>query len=660
MKKHNPILYALSRLKAISCLVLLMAIAVPQSLLAKGITLSVDGVSVRDAIEMLHSQESRSIVVKSSGIDMSREVSFTLYNASIEDVLDAIFDGQEASFVIAEKSITVTKKAAQSAPQTAASGRTSKDIVGVVLGQDDEPMIGATVLVEGTNNGTVTNYNGEFSLACDKLPAQLIVSAMGYKEMVVEVNSYAELTITLAEDVTKIDDVVVVGYGRQKRVNVTGAIGTISGEDLKNRSVTNAAAAIQGADPSLFVSLGNGSVESSEVSMSIRGTLSLNGGSPLVIIDGVEGSITQVNPNDIESISVLKDASACAIYGAKASAGVVLVTTHSGKSGELKVTYNGRYGVSTNTTSTDFMTTGYDYVTLTNTFTEVYKGYAGWNYTDEQMQMLYDRRNDTTENADRPWVVTDDDGKYVYLGNFDWYDYMFKKVRPESEHNISMTGGNERVNFYVGGRYLYREGIFDSAAEDIYKGYSFRAKLNAEVTPWLHYSTNISYEKSNYSYGGYWEQDGSTGNASDGILYSITNNISPTFVPVNPDGTTFMYSNSIQYANSPIASGRGGVFTDGRNTNSRDNSTLVFTNKFEVDLTHNKDLKFIGDYTYRRSDGLSAYRSYPTANTWNATQTEVVDFTNGSIYDFYQEARKYEDSQSLNAYFDYNHSWGES
>ncbi|MFI3280368.1 MAG: TonB-dependent receptor [Rikenellaceae bacterium] len=659
MKKQNPILYALSRLKAVSCLVLLMAIALPQSLLAKGITLSVDSASVRDAIEMLHGVEDRSIVVKSSGIDMNRKVSFALYEASIEELLDAIFEGQEISYVINDKSITVTKKVAASAPSTAASVEKRSDIVGVVLDADAQPMIGATVVVEGTNIGTVTNYNGEFSLKCDRFPSELIVSLLGYKNASVIINSYDAITVTLEEDVTIIDDVVVVGYGRQKRVNVTGAVGTISGEDLKNRSVTNAAAAIQGADPSLFVSLGNGSIESDEVSMSIRGTLSLNGGSPLVVIDGVEGSITQVNPNDIESISVLKDASACAIYGAKASAGVVLVTTHSGKSGELKVNYNGRYGVSTNTTTTDFITTGYDYVTLTNEFTEVYKGYAGWNYTDEQMEMLYERRNDTTENADRPWVVTDDDGKYVYLGNFDWYDYMFKKVRPESEHNISMTGGNDRVNFYVGGRYLYREGIFDSASEDIYKGYSFRAKLNAEVTDWLHYSTNISYEKSDYSYGGYWEQDGSTGNVSDGILYSITNNISPTFVPVNPDGTTFIYSNGIQFGNSPIASGRGGVFTDGRNNNSRDKSTLVFTNKFVVDLTGNKDLKFIGDYTYRRSDELEAYRSYPTANTWNASQTEVVDFTNGSIYDFYQEGRKYEDSQSLNAYFDYGHSWGD-
>ena len=337
---------------------------------------------------------------------------------------------------------------------------------------------------------------------------------------------------------------------------------------------------------------------------------------------------------------------------------MVLITTKSGKAGTLKVNYNGRYGVSWNTTSTDFITSGYDYVKLTNEFCYPSKGYVGWNYTDEEMQMLYDRRNDKTEHPDRPWVITDSNGKYRYLGNFDWYDYMFKRSRPETEHNISLTGGNDKINYYVSGRYLYREGLFNHGAEDIYNGYSFRTKIAAEVTPWMHYSNNISMEVTDYKYGGYWEQDGSEELNSNGILFNVANNISPTFVPVNPDGTTFVYSNGIQFANSPIASGRGGVFADGRNKNSRKNNYYIITNRVTFDLTRNKDLKLNADYTYRRRDNLGAYRSYPTANTWNATQTAVVDFTNGSIYDFYQEDRYYYNGHVVNAYLDYGHSWG--
>ena len=139
---------------------------------------------------------------------------------------------------------------------------------------------------------------------------------------------------------------------------------------------------------------------------------------------------------------------------------------------------------------------------LTNEFCYPSKGYVGWNYTDEEMQMLYDRRNDKTEHPDRPWVITDSNGKYRYLGNFDWYDYMFKRSRPETEHNISLTGGNDKINYYVSGRYLYREGLFNHGAEDIYNGYSFRTKIAAEVTPWMHYSNNISMEATDYKYGG--------------------------------------------------------------------------------------------------------------------------------------------------------------
>ena len=643
---------ALFHARAIVGLFALCLLALPSPALAQAIDLKLTNVTVKEAIEALNQRENYSVAIKSAGVDMQRRVSISAQNASIDEVLAQIFADQDISYTITGKSISVTK----AAPKSLAADK--NQLKGVVKDNLGLPVPGATIIVDGTNNGTTTMSNGDFSLENVKLPAKLVISFIGYQPRTVEANSYAAIDITLVESSAAIDEVVVVGYGQQKRVNVTGAVGTISGKDLNNRPVTNTAAALQGADPSLLLTLGSGSIEGKNYDVKIRGAVSLNSGSPLVLVDGIEASLAQVNPNDIESVSVLKDASACSIYGAKASAGVVLITTKSGKAGTLKVNYNGRYGVSWNTTSTDFITSGYDYVKLTNEFCYPSKGYVGWNYTDEEMQMLYDRRNDKTEHPDRPWVITDSNGKYRYLGNFDWYDYMFKRSRPETEHNISLTGGNDKINYYVSGRYLYREGLFNHGAEDIYNGYSFRTKIAAEVTPWMHYSNNISMEVTDYKYGGYWEQDGSEELNSNGILFNVANNISPTFVPVNPDGTTFVYSNGIQFANSPIASGRGGVFADGRNKNSRKNNYYIITNRVTFDLTRNKDLKLNADYTYRRRDNLGAYRSYPTANTWNATQTAVVDFTNGSIYDFYQEDRYYYNGHVVNAYLDYGHSWG--
>lgn len=585
--------------------------------------------TVRQAFEAIEHQLGMTVAYNESLLDVNRKVT-PPSGKTVMEAMAAILDGTGMQASLDGKMILVVKNGQQAEAPAEYSGKVV-DASG--------PVPGAMILLDGKkDNVAMTDLDGNFSIKA--APGRsFTVSMMGYKDYTATFGSQtAGIVVNLVEDIDLLEESVVVGYGVQKKVNLTGAVGVISGKDLNNRPVTNTAQALQGADPSLVMSMSNGSIEGKEYSVKIRGQVSLNSGSPLILVDGIESSLSQVNPNDIESVSVLKDASACSIYGATASAGVVLITTKSGKAGDLKVTYNGRGGVAFNTTRTDFITTGYDYVNLSNEFTlHSGKGYNAWNYTDEEMQMLYDRRNDKTENPDRPWVYTNDKGKYRYLGNFDWYGYIFKRSRPETEHNVTINGGNDKIDYYVSGRYLYREGVFNNASEDIMNGYSFRAKVNAKVKPWLRYTGNLSYEGSAYNYGGFWEQDGSEDLTSSGILWNITQNISPTIVPVNPDGTTTMYTNGIQFADSPIASGRGGVFTDGRNKNSRKVNYWVITNRLVFDLT--KWMNITADYTYRRRDNLNSYRSYPTANTWDKNMKNIVEMTNGSIYDFYHEAR---------------------
>ncbi len=542
-------------------------------------------------------------------------------------------------------------------------------IKGTVKDDLGEPLMGAGVLILGTTSGTITDLDGNFELNVDSYPVTVVVSFIGLadKEVVFASDADSPREIVLAADENFLNEVVVVGYGVQKKVNLTGAVGVVDGEDLKMRPVNSAAQALQGADPALLLTTGSGSVEGGDYTVSIRGSVSLNSGSPLILIDGIEGSLGQVNPNDIESISVLKDASACAIYGAKASAGVILVNTKNGSEGDAKITYAGRVSISDNTTSTDFMTSSYDYVTLCNEFYNYFKGYGAWTFTDEQMEMLKERRYDQTEDPSRPWVVPDATGthKYLYLGNFDWYDFVFKRVRPETEHNISVRGGTERVKYYASGRYLYKEGIFDNAAEDIYNGISMRAKVDAKVTDWLNYSTSLSYESMSYKYGGFWEQDGSSSLASAGIIYNLTQNVGPMFTPWNPDGSVNMYPGYMADATSPIFSGRGGVFMDGRNKNKRINNYLTLTNRLTFNIVDG--LKFIADYTYRRRDKVESYRSLPTANAYdNINKCLYINpdltipqgvFTNGSVYDFYREARYYQNGHVANAFFSYNGSF---
>lgn len=551
----------------------------------------------------------------------------------------------------------------------AVSAMAQPSVSGRVVDSDGEAVIGASLFVKGTTQGAISDFDGNYTLSGISYPATIVVSYIGLKDVEITLtgNESSPYVIVMAESATELDEVVVVGYGTQKKANLTGAVSVIDGKDLNQRPVTNTALALQGADPSLVLTTGSGSIEGNQFSLNIRGNVSVNSGSPLVLIDGVEGSLGQVNPNDISNISVLKDASACAIYGAKASAGVVLITTKSGEEGKAKITYNGRVSISQNTTSTDFMTSSYDYITLCNEFYTYLKGYGAYTYTDEQIQMMYDRRNDVTENPERPWVIPDTSGTYtyLYLGNYDWYDFLFKRTRPETEHNITVRGGNDKVRYYASGRYLYKEGLFNNASEDIYNSFSFRAKVDANVTKWLQYSVSASYERMKYAYGGFWEQDGSDGHMSSGILFNLTQNVGPMYVPYNPDGTINIQPGFMADATSPLFSGRAGAYLDGRNHNQHINNYLTLTNRFTFNIV--KGLKFVADYTYRRHDNFEAYRSYPTLNAYdNANKRMYIGadttipqgtFTNGSIYDFYRESRYSRDGHVVNAFFQYNGSF---
>jgi len=644
--------------------VIAFALAFPMVSFAQNVSLNVKNVTVKNAIAALNKAAGFSVVVNSEELDLEKKVDVSAENATIQNVLDQIFAGQNVSYVINGRSVSVSGKGNEQSPQPRIVNCKVTDSMG-------EPLMGASVIVKGTKKTFIADMEGQFALQDVKFPATLIVSFIGYSDYEISVKGDEKnLDIVLDDSMNILNDVVVVGYGTQKRVNLTGAVSVIDGKDLNQRPVTNAAQALQGADPSLVFSSGNGSIEGSEYSLSIRGATSISSSSvsPLVLVDGIEASLALVNPNDIESISVLKDASACAVYGAKASAGVILITTKSGSNeeGKAHINYNGRFSMSSNTTSTDFITSSYDYVTLTNSFNQLLQGNDAWTFSAEQIQMMYDRRNDKTENPSRPWVIPDETGTYtyLYLGNFDWYNYLYKTKRPETEHNVSISGGNKKVNYYASGRYLYREGLFNQAASDYLNSFSFRAKINAQVTKWLDYSANISFERQKYDYGGFWEQDGTTGLVEAGILYNTTQNVGPFYVPYNPDGTVNIQPGYMYGATSPIFSGRGGVWMTEDNHNARYKNAMTITNRLTFKIA--KGVKLVADYSYRRNDNTSMYRCLPTANSYDNANKRMYSgngltggyFSNGSVYDFYQEDRYYQNGHVVNAYGQYDGSFG--
>ncbi|WP_449038280.1 TonB-dependent receptor plug domain-containing protein, partial [Parabacteroides goldsteinii] len=241
-----------------------------------------------------------------------------------------------------------------------------KAISGVIFdGTMNEPLIGANIIVKGTTNGTVTDLDGKFTLEANPNDI-LVISSIGFKTIEIKASEAAKGKITLQEDSQSLDEVVVVGYGVQKKVNMTGAVSQIDSKALENRPVQNVSTALQGMMPGVQVTTGSGRPGQDGGTIRVRGVGTLNTADPYILVDGIEtGTMNSVDPNDIESISVLKDAASAAIYGSKASNGVILITTKRGKTGKPRISYNGYIGIQNPTEMIDRISS-YDYARIYN------------------------------------------------------------------------------------------------------------------------------------------------------------------------------------------------------------------------------------------------------------------------------------------------------
>ena len=358
----------------------------------------------------------------------------------------------------------------------------SGTITGTVVDETGMTVIGATVMVKGTNDGTITDMDGNFSLQ-GKVGTTLVVSYVGYATLEVKINKLTGNNLVLKEDSEVLEEVVVVGMGTQKRNTITAAVATVNQDAIVNRPVTDLTSALQGNVAGLnFASDaaadGVGGEMGAEIKFNIRGIGSINGGEPYVLVDGVEQSMQNVNPADIESISVLKDASAAAVYGARAAYGVVLVTTKSGKSGKARVTYRGTVGYSspinvpTSMNSLEFA--GYVNEMRANTgqtalfsdqTIERIKGFMSNPYSAEFPGINANQAGDG-------WAST----YYNQYANTDWFDYYFKDKALRHSHNLNISGGSEKITYYIGLGYTYQDGLMDHVDDNISK-YNINTKL---------------------------------------------------------------------------------------------------------------------------------------------------------------------------------------
>lgn len=348
-----------------------------------------------------------------------------------------------------------------------------KTIKGVVKDATGEPIIGANVLVKGSTIGVITDLDGNFTL---EVPADAVlqISYIGYLPQEIKVANQTSFNIELKEDSKTLDEVVVVGYGTQKKANLTGAVSSVNFEEQAlSRPVTTVSAALAGLSAGVQVMQTSGQPGSDGATIRVRGMGTLNNNDPLVLVDGMEGSIDNVNPQDIESISILKDAAACAIYGSRAASGVILVTTKKGNKGKINVSYSGRVSYAQPTRIIDLVSNYADYMEWINeSATNI--GQKG-NFQQTTIDLWREKSKDPNGVNERGIP------NYVAYPNTDWQDVIFKHG-VVNDHNISVNGGSDKIRFMLSAGYLDNPGLVDNTG--ITK-YNIRANVEANVTKWL-------------------------------------------------------------------------------------------------------------------------------------------------------------------------------
>lgn len=378
-------------------------------------------------------------------------------------------------------------------------------------------MIGASVVVKGTTNGTITGIDGDFALTNVAKGSTIQISYIGFVTQEVKFNGQA-LNIVLKEDTEVLDEVVVVGYGVQKKANLTGSVASINAEALESRAVASVSAALAGTMPGVTSIQTSGAPGAQTGSITIRGKNSINAASPLVIVDGVPGSMNNIDPQDIESLSVLKDAASSAIYGVQAANGVIVITTKKGKKGsKAQINYSGTVSWSSPTATLNFLGSA-DYAILYNEATLNENPNAAVPYSEEDIRLFRDG-SDPIGHPDT-----------------DWYSEVMKKSAMETQHSLSISGGSDNTTYMASLAYLFQDGL---SQEKNYERYNGRVNIDSKIAKWVSVGINASAYRgiNNDEYEGF------------GSLLQYCNRISPTAPIYKEDGVTYNY-NGLQ---NPVA-----------------------------------------------------------------------------------------------------------
>lgn len=475
---------------------------------------------LKSVLKEIEQQTGLSIIYEINEVDGEKKITKSFKNAPIEKALSEILD-KNLAFSIQNKMIIISKKEA-----IGASKSILKKITGKIIDEKGEPVIGATVLEEGTSNGAITDVDGEFSLKDVSENSILTISYVGYKTVQLKASDKKLSNIVLQEDSELIDEVVVVGYGTVKKRDLTGSVASLSSDVISSVPATSAVEALQGRASGVVVSTSNWAPGETP-SILIRGKRSINASNdPLFVVDGipVTGGMGEISPSDIESMEVLKDASATAIYGSRGANGVIIITTKQGKEGKTQIDYNGYVGVQTIQNKLDLMN-GAEYAEYTR---EAYRNSSGSNKylsdtPNKEQDMLLPMFRQDPYVLESVMMAYDENGNYdpSKIRSYNWFDDMTRNGLI-TDHQLNIRGGGAKTNFMASVTYNKTEGIMK---DKDYERYSIRFNISHSINKYIKFGGQTQYSHS--------VQNRGSGMETDMYLYRIT----PLGRFINEDGT---------------------------------------------------------------------------------------------------------------------------
>lgn len=517
-------------------------------------------------------------------------------------------------------------------------------VSGKVVDQNGDAIPGVLVVVSGTTNGATTDLDGKYSIGVAP-NATLEFSCMGYTSQSVDVAKRSVIDITLQDDNFLIEETVVVGYGTQRKIDLTGAVEQVNSEVFNARPNANVTQMLEGAVPNLNISLADGKpIRTAD--FNVRGTTSIGqGGSALILVDGVEGDPSMLNPDDIESVSVLKDAASAAIYGSRAPYGVVLITTKNAKKGKTVVNYSNNFTFSSPVVKPQYVTDGFTWASM---MYQAYYNFYGSRPTDMNMVqtfstgwlMEYRRRHDTGEFgtivSDGSWRTHE--GEFVYFPEgTDWFGLLYKDVTMGQTHNLSISGSSDKFDYYISGRLYGYYGLYDTTVNtDDCHSQNFRVKVGYQAYPWLRLTNNFEMGHRKYN-------NPITSAGGNGNIWAQINACAAVSVPMyNPDGSM-----------TQAAAYSVGGFLYGSSKNMYENDDVKNTVGFTATFL-DKALTVNGDATYKFTESDGIIRKYPDSFS---KAPGVMETKPGLVSSLTEDRNKIK-YMAANLYADYTREFG--